>query len=214
MQASSRGTLRRWWDRRVLPTLIDKACKSHAILEERMRWVPQASGDILELGAGTGHNFRFYDAAHAVHVTAVDISPDVLAKAVPHARTAAVPIELLQVDAQTLPFDQHRFDTVVSTYTMCSIDNIELALSEVRRVLKPSGRLIFVEHGLAARPSTARWQKRLTPAWRTISGDCRLDRNIAALLTANNFALSELTTGTTEGPSIAAYIYQGIARPG
>lgn len=91
----------------AVQTLIDKACKSHAILE-RMRWVPQASGDILELGAGTGHNFRFYDAAHAVHVTAVDISPNVLAKAVPHVHTAAVPIELLQVDAQTLPLDRQR----------------------------------------------------------------------------------------------------------
>lgn len=111
------------------------------------------------------------------------------------------------------PWIGNALDTVVSTYTMCSIDNIERALSEVRRVLKPHD-LIFVEHGLAAQPSsTARWQKRLTPAWRTISGDCQLNGNIAALLTANNFALSELTTGT-EGPSIAAYIYQGIARPG
>jgi ubiquinone/menaquinone biosynthesis C-methylase UbiE len=201
------------WADRVLPKLVEKACRSTTILAERKRWVPRAHGDVLELGVGSGLNLAFYDPATVEHVTGIDPSTPLLARARTRAAEVDIPIELALGRAEELPFDTGRFDSALVTYSLCSVTDPAAALAEVRRVLKPGGELVFVEHGLAAARSTQRWQRWLTPIWRRIGGGCRLDRDIAGLVTAAGFAFDDLEVGHTEGARVLSYTYQGIARP-
>lgn len=200
------------WSRHVVPLLVEKACRSTTILEERRRWIPRARGYVLELGVGSGLNLAFYDAAAVTRVTAIDPSPPLLARAAPRATAAPVPVELVEAAAELLPFDAGAFDTVVVTYTLCSVADPLAALREVRRVLRPGGDFIIVEHGLAPDASTRRWQHRLTPMWRRVAGGCRLDRDVAALLRAADFPTG-LDAGYTDGASWLSYTYQGVVRP-
>lgn len=201
------------WADRVLPHLIEKACRSSAILEERQRWVPRAHGEVLELGVGSGLNLAFYDRARVAKVTGIDPSAPLLARAAPRARAAAVPVELIAGSAEALPFADRAFDSVVVTYTLCSIDDPVRALAEVRRVLRPGGELVFVEHGLARDRGTQRWQRALTPMWRRVGGGCRLDRDVPAILRDAGFAVDELSADYTEGARWLSYTFEGTARP-
>lgn len=202
------------WSDHVLPFLIEKACRSSAILEERERWVPRAHGDVLELGVGSGLNLAFYDRARVGHVTGIDPSDALLARAQPRADRAPVPVDLVRAPAEQLPFTDRSFDSAVVTYSLCSVEDPARALAEVRRVLRPGGELIFVEHGLSPDARTRRWQHRLTPVWRRIAGGCHLDRDHAEILRRAGFSLDELATGYTEGARFLSYTYEGIARPG
>ena len=205
--------LRDFWDDRVLPVLIEPACRSHAILAERKRWVPQASGDVLEVGVGSGLNLAFYDPAHVSSVIGLDPSAPLLERARVRASAAAVAVELVEGDAQRLPFDSARFDSVLMTYTLCSIPDPARALQEIRRVLRPGGQLVFVEHGRAPDASTYRWQRRLTPLWRRIGGNCHLDRDVARELGAAGFASEDLAADySDDGPRWLSFTYQGVAR--
>jgi len=201
------------WSRHVVPFLVEKACRSTTILEERRRWIPRARGAVLELGVGSGLNLAFYDAAAVTRVTGIDPSRALLARAAPRASSAPVPVELVEAAAEQLPFDAGSFDSVVVTYTLCSVGDPLAALREVRRVLRPGGDLIVVEHGLAPDPSTRRWQHRLTPVWRRVAGGCRLDRDVVAILGGAAFATDELDAGYTDGASWLSYTYQGVVHP-
>ncbi len=201
------------WSDRVLPFLIEKACRSTTILEERKRWVPRAHGEVLELGVGSGLNLAFYDRARVSQVTGIDPSAALLARAQPRAESAPVPVELVRAPAEDLPFGDHSFDSAVVTYSLCSVDDPARALAEVRRVLRPGGELIFVEHGLSSDPGMGRWQHRITPVWRRIGGGCHLDRDHTENLRRAGFSLDELTAGYTEGARFLSYTYEGIARP-
>ncbi|CAN5884531.1 methyltransferase domain-containing protein [soil metagenome] len=202
------------WARYVLPTLVEKACRSHAILAERMRWIPRASGEVLEVGVGTGLNLGFFDAARATSVVGLDVSPELLARARPRADAATVPVELVECDAERMPFDRARFDTVVLTYTLCSVPTPARTLAEIHRVLGPGGELIFVEHGRSPDPRTYRLQRWITPAWRRVGGNCHLDRDIGRELTGAGFACDEMhAADKAESPSWISYKFQGIARP-
>ena len=205
--------LRGFWDARVLPTLIERACRSHAILDERKRWVPQASGDVLEVGVGSGLNLALYDPAHVASIVGLDPSVPLLDRARARAASAPVAVELIEGDAQRLPFDAARFDTVLMTYTLCSIPDPARALLEIRRVLRPEGQLVFIEHGRAPDASTHRWQRRLTPVWRRIGGNCHLDRDVKSELDEAGFACADLAAAYSEdGPRWLSFTYQGIAR--
>ncbi len=202
----------RAWDARVLPWLVEKSCRSHAILDERRRWVPRAYGEVLELGVGSGLNLAFYDPTVARAVVAIDPSPELLARAAPRAAAAPVPVALHQAAAEALPFDAGRFDSALVTYTLCSVGDVPRALAEVQRVLRPGAPLIFVEHGRSDRASTAAWQRRITPLWRTLGGNCHLDRDIAALLTTSGFTLREAEAGHVPGGGrLTSFTYQGLA---
>jgi ubiquinone/menaquinone biosynthesis C-methylase UbiE len=202
-----------FWANRVLPFLVEKACRSSVILEERKRWVPRASGNVLEIGVGSGLNLAFYDPARVHKVTGIDPSAALLARAEPRAAATSVAVELVEGHAENLPFADGAFDTVVITYTLCSVEDPARVLAEVRRVLAPGGRLIVVEHALAPDESTQRWQRRITPVWRKVSGNCHLDRNIGEMLRDAGFAGDDLTTGFTDGASWLSYTIQGSTHP-
>jgi len=202
-----------FWADRVLPHLVEKACRSHAILEERQRWVPRAHGDVLELGVGSGLNLAFYDAAKVHKVTGIDPSAPLLARAAARISDAPVPVDLVRGRAEDLPFPDRAFDSAVVTYSLCSVDDPARVLAEVRRVLRPGGELVFVEHGLARDAGTRRWQRWLTPLWRRVGGGCHLDRDMTAILRDAGYRSDDLSADYSDGARWLSYTFHGTAHP-
>jgi len=168
---------------RVLPYLIHLSMRQGNLATYRQRLLSAAEGRILEIGVGSGHNFRYY-SERANHVIGLDPSPKLLSMARETIRSQAFPfpVELLQASAEAIPLRSGSLDTVVTTWTLCTIPNVTSALAEMCRVLKPDGRFLFVEHGLSPDPAVRRWQDRLTPIWKRISGGCHLNRAISQLV--------------------------------
>ena len=200
------------YDRFVLPRLIALAMRAPQLVPFRQRIGAAAEGRVLELGIGSGLNLPFYGPS-ARAVTGVDPSPVLLRLAEARAAGLGVTLAVRAGPAEDLPFDTGSFDTVVTTWTLCSIGDPHAALAEARRVLRPGGRLLFVEHGLAPDPRVARWQHRLTPAWRHIAGGCHLDRRIDALVGGAGFRIETVEAAYVGAPRVATYFYSGAARP-
>lgn len=174
--------------------------------------MPRAHGNVLEIGVGTGLNLPFYNGARATKVTGIDPSEALLAHARRRATGAPVATELVCGRAEDLPFETESFDSAVITYSLCSVDDPVRVLAEVRRVLRPGGELLFVEHGLARDAATQRRQRWLTPMWRRVAGGCRLDRDIASLMHGAGFASVELSADYAAGAKFLSFTYQGSAR--
>ncbi len=200
------------YDRWVLPRLIDLAMRSRVLDRYRQRAIATARGVVLEIGAGSGLNLALYGPA-VERVCALDPSPELLRLASARIADARVPVSLVRASGERLPFADAIFDTVVMTWTLCSIADPIAALIEMRRVLKPGGCLVFVEHGLSPEPPVARWQHGLTPCWRRIGGGCHLDRKIDDLVRAAGFRLDAIETGYMRGPKPWTFLYQGRANP-
>ena len=199
------------YDRFVLPRLIDLACGMGSVIEVRQSLVPQATGDVLEIGIGTGLNLRYYDSSKVRSIIGVDPSAQMQAVAARRASTIGVPVEMIAVDVHGIAADSASFDTVVMTFTLCSIVEPLPALREMRRVLRPGGRLLFAEHGMSPDHSTRCWQRRLTPVWKRLAGGCHLDRDIPGLIRAGGFAIQELSAAYLPGPKPMTYVYTGVA---
>lgn len=199
------------YQRYVLPQVLDCVCRQAPFDAERARIVAQATGDVLEVGIGTGLNLRHYDAGRVDHITGLDPAAAMHPKARQRLARYALPVTLQQQSAGNIPAPDGRFDTVLVTYTLCSIADPVAALTEMRRVLKPGGQLLFCEHGLAPDTQIARWQKRLTPVWRHIAGDCTLDHDVPASLHAAGFTTKRMDRGYTTGPKVLTYHYCGNA---
>ena len=165
---------------------------------------------VLEIGIGSGLNLPIYGPA-VDRVCGIDPSRELLDHARKRIADAHVPVSLVRASAEQLPFADATFDTVVVTWTLCSIQTPSTALTEMRRVLKPDGRLLFVEHGLSSEPRIIRWQHRLTPCWKRIGGGCHLDRKMNDLIRAAGFRVDALETGYMRGPKPWTFIYQGSA---
>jgi len=199
-----------FYDRWILPRLLDLAMRNRMLDGYRQRAIAAARGIVLEVGAGSGLNFALYGAA-VERVCAIDPSPELLRLAGKRIGDALMPVSLVRASGEQLPFADAIFDTVVLTWTLCSIPHPVAALIEMRRVLKPGGGLVFVEHGLSPEPRVARWQHGLTPCWRRIGGGCHLDRKIDDLIRAAGFRLDAVETGYMTGPNPWTFLYQGRA---
>ncbi len=193
----------------ILPRVTHFLCSSKLVTQQREKVVPQAKGRVLEIGIGSGLNLPFYDPEKVRHVWGLD----------PHkemwnwANTRGVPfdVEFLQASAEKIPLDDGSADSIVVTYTLCSVPETIEALRDMRRVLRPGGELIFCEHGAAPEQSVRRWQDRLNPIWQKAAGGCRLNLQIPILLEQGGFNIRAMDTMYIQGPKFASYNYWGTA---
>jgi ubiquinone/menaquinone biosynthesis C-methylase UbiE len=199
-----------FYERWIVPRLLDLAMRNRLLDDYRQRTIETARGLVLEVGVGSGLNLPLYGSA-VTRVVGLDPSPELLRLASNRTADAVVPVSLLRGSAEHVPFRDAVFDAIVITWTLCSIPNPIAALTEMRRVLRPGGRLIFVEHGLSPEIRTARWQHRLTPYWRRISGGRHLDRKMDELTRSAGFEIDAIETGYMKGPKAWTFMYQGAA---
>lgn len=201
-----------FYDERILPNLIACACGARPIVKHRRAMVPQAGGVVLEVGLGSGTNLPFYDAARVERVIGVEPSAGMRVKARRAIARQAVPVELLDAPGEALPLDDNSVDTVLLTFTLCTIPDAPAALAEMRRVLRPGGRLIFLEHGLAPDAGVARWQRRVEPVWKRIGGGCHLARPMDRLIAQGGFHIDTMDAAyMPRTPRIAGFVYRGLA---
>lgn len=202
-----------WYERHVLPKLIDTACAQPPMTKLRDTYVSQAQGDVLEMGIGSGLNLMHYNTDNVRSITGVDPLASITEKAAARAEDLDVPVEVLGISGESLDADNAAYDTIVCTWTLCSIPNPYRAVDEMRRVLKPGGQLIFVEHGRADDRGVQRWQRRIEPVWKKIGGGCHLTRRADDLLRDGGFLLNQFASGYEPGPKFAAFMMHGIATP-
>ncbi len=200
-----------FYERYILPKVINTVMKAPDLTELRSRLVPHAEGKVLEVGIGSGLNLPFYEGD--VHITGLDPSTELQVYAREVAERTGRDVEFIGLSGEDIPCDNNSFDSVVITWTLCSIPDPEKALSEIRRVLKPGGKMIFAEHGLSPDDKVARWQERINPVWKVIGGGCHLNRKMDALIGSAGFRFDSLTEGYIPGPRFATYNYRGIASP-
>lgn len=199
------------YERYLLPYVIDLACGVKPVRKQRAKIVPRARGRVLEIGIGTGRNLAFYDPHMLTELCGLDPAQQMHRLARKRMRQAGIEVRLLALPAEEIPEPDASFDTVVMTYTLCSIPDPVKAVKEMKRVLKPDGRLLFCEHGLAPDVSVQKWQHRLTPLWKPIAGGCHLDRDIPDLLRAGGLRIEELDTLYLPGPRPLTFNYWGVA---
>ncbi len=195
---------------RILPHLIQMSMNQAHFEPYRRRVTTAARGRVLEIGVGSGLNLPLYPPD--ANIVGLDPSTKLLSMARTVAASHSRSIELIEGTAESIPLPDHSVDTIVTTWTMCSIPNLPAALSEVRRVLKADGRWLFAEHGLSTEANVVRWQNRLTPVWKRIGGGCHLNRNIDQLIRDGGFDIEQIHTGYMKGPKPMTFMFEGIAR--
>jgi ubiquinone/menaquinone biosynthesis C-methylase UbiE len=200
-----------FWERVILPRIIDRLLGTEAVAEERRATVAGVAGRVLEIGFGSGLNLPWYDGAKIDELVALD--PSTSAFAIGKKRLAATnyPVTFLALSGEAIAADTASFDVVVSTFTLCTIPDVDRALVEIRRVLKPAGRLHFLEHGRSSRPNLARWQTRLTPIQKAVGGGCHLDRDITQILDRAGFDTRATERYEVPNMGLIAPRYRGVA---
>jgi len=201
----------KFYDERILPHIINKLCSSSPNQKQRQKIVPLAEGRVLEIGFGSGLNVPFYDAGKVEMIWGLEPSEGMRAKSRPLIEASAIDIELIDLPGEEIPLDANSADTVLVTYSLCTIPDAVSALDGMRRVLKPGGRLLFCEHGKAPDADVLRWQNRINPAWRKISGGCNVNRDIPALLEAGGFKVESDERMYIPGLRVLCYNYWGAA---
>jgi ubiquinone/menaquinone biosynthesis C-methylase UbiE len=199
------------YDTHVLPHLVGLACGSDHVAEQRRLLVPRARGRVLEVGVGPGLNLPFYDRSEVEVVWALEPSAGMRRKAAPTVATTELDVRWLDLPGEQIPLDDNSVDTVVLTYTLCSIADWQAALAQIRRVLAPDGRLLFSEHGEAPDASVRRWQHRIDPLWTRLAGGCHLTRPIPVLIESGGVEFVELDAGYLGGPRVSSYHSWGVA---
>ena len=202
-----------FYESRILPHLVHLSMRQDTFSNYRHRLVPAAYGCVLEVGVGSGLNLPLYTDA-ARHVIGLDPSRTLLSMAQRVPTNSGPPsMEIVQGSAEAIPLGDRSVDTVVTTWTLCTIPDVAAALDDMRRVLKPSGLLLFVEHGRSPDDKVRRWQDRLTPLWKRVGGGCHLNRPIADLIEHSGFRIEQMDTGYMTGPKAMTFMYEGRARP-
>jgi len=202
-----------FYDRRILPALLTCACSSPPMMKQRAKVVPHARGKVLELGIGMGLNLRFYDPDKVESVAGVDPAAELRARAEAAPRDPRLNLSVRDGTAEALPFENASFDTVVCTFTLCSVHTPRAALDEARRVLAPGGTFLFCEHGLSPDADVAKWQRRVEPVWKRLAGGCHLTRPIADAVADAGFEIERVESMYVPGtPRIAGWNEWGSAR--
>lgn len=207
-----RKSLKAHYEHHVLPHLIELACGAGPMMKTRSKLVPQAEGRVLEIGIGTGLNLSFYDTNRVSSITGVDPAAAMHKRARTRAKKLPIPVETVALELGEIQAERHSFDTIVCTFTLCTIPDVPGAFEEMRRVLKPGGRLLFAEHGRAPEPSVSLWQDRLGPLWTPMAGGCHLNRDIPELIRAGGFSIEDMEAGYQKGWRPMSYVYRGSAR--
>jgi len=201
-----------FYSNHILPHVIDLSMRNRELRPYRERVVGQAQGRVLEVGIGAGANLPYY-GSRVEEILGLEPGSRLMEMAQHTASQSKQAIKFIAASAETIPIEAHSIDTVVTTWTLCSIPDAIGALKEMRRVLRPDGQLLFVEHGLAPEENVQRWQNRLTPLWKRIGGGCHLNRPIRALIESSGFAITQLETGYMKGPKPMTFLYEGRAAP-
>ena len=202
-----------FYDKYILPKFLNCACGSKPINYQREKIVPLAEGMVLDIGIGSGLNIPYYNKSKIKYLYGLDPSIELLNLAKPLAKKNELEIEFLECGAEAIPLPNDSIDTVVITYTLCTIPDTQLSNQEIMRVLKPNGKLLFCEHGLAPDINIAKWQKRINPIWNKIAGGCNLNRDIPNLIRSSGLKISnmeEMYLPST--PKFAGYNYWGVAK--
>lgn len=203
-----------FYDRYLMPRLIDACCGMPAVQQQRAALLPRARGRVLEIGIGTGRNLPFYDATKLSSLQGLDPATQMNPTAQKRADKAGIKVELLTLSAEEIPAPDASYDTVVCTFTLCTIPDPVKALHEMRRVLKPGGQLLFCEHGRAPDAGVQRWQDRLTPWWKPVAGGCHLNRDVPSMLAAGGFRATEIESSYLKGPKPLVWVTRGVAVAG
>ncbi len=201
------------YDKYLLPKITNRLCSIGPAMKQRSRIVPQAQGRVLEIGIGSGLNFQFYDPSKVDHLFGLDPSEEMWAIAQGQISQSKFPVKFLKAPAEQVPLDDNTVDSIVITYTLCTIPDVGASLLEMKRVLKPNGNLLFCEHGAARDESVLKWQNRLNPIWKKLGGGCNLNRHIPELIKNGGFKISSLEAKYIMGFKIASFNYRGIAKP-
>ena len=202
-----------FYDDRVLPHLIDLACSTKPTRKQREKIVHLAEGDVLEIGFGSGLNLPYYDAGKVRRIFGLEPSAGMRRKARPNVDASGLDVEFIDLPGEEIPLESQSVDTVLVTFTLCSIDDAAAALEGMRRVLRPGGKLLYCEHGASPDDRVRRWQERLNPGWKRVSGGCNMNRDIPALIESTGFSITTDERMYIPGPKILSYNYWGAAKP-
>ncbi len=199
------------YDKYILPTAVNWACKQKPMAYQRKKIVPFAEGNILEIGIGSGLNLPFYSKDKVNHLTAIEPSLETWNKNIVNLQELPFEFEFQQAFAENIPAKNNSFDTVVLTYTLCTIQDTYKSLAEIRRVLKPNGKLLFCEHGKAPDIAIQKWQNRINPLWKMVGGGCNLNKDIPKLIEGNGFQIKKIDAMYIPGWKPASFNYWGAA---
>ena len=201
-----------FYEDRVLPHLIDLACSTKPARKQREKIVHLAEGDVLEIGFGSGLNLPYYDRDKVRRIFGLEPSEGMRRKAQPNVDASGLDVEFIDLPGEEIPLESQSVDTVLVTFTLCSIDDAAAALEGMRRVLKPGGKLLYCEHGAAPDDSVRRWQERLNPGWKRVSGGCNMNRDIPDLIRKGGFRITADERMYVPGARILSYNYWGVAK--
>ena len=202
-----------FYEKKILPKVLDLLCGSSPINYQRKKIVPKVSGNVLEIGIGSGLNLPHYNVSNISNITALDPAEELTDIAKKRISELDLDIDVINCGAEEIPLESKSFDSILVTYTLCSIENLDDSMREIRRVMKDDGNLFFCEHGIAPDLKTKNWQNRINPIWKRLMGGCNINRDIPEIISNSKLEIADLETMFLPGtPRIAGFNYWGTAR--